>query len=160
MSKKENLRRMLDDPDYRPARIFAVTIQVLVVVSLIAYSLTTLPGLAPETRASLYFLEAITIGIFAVEYILRVMMAQNKLRFIFSFYGLVDLIAIIPFIIASRLDLVGLRLFRVLRMARYCHTPCSTVKTPKTCGTFWPLMRRKPVVVQFPLRTMAIRVMA
>lgn len=115
---KENLRRLLNDPDYRPARIFAVSIQVLVVVSLMAYSLTTLPDLAPETRASLYFLEAITIAIFAVEYILRLMMAPNKLRFIFSFYGLVDLIAIIPFIIASRLDLVGLRLFRVLRMAR------------------------------------------
>ena len=109
---------MLDDPDYKPGRIFAVTIQVLVVVSLIAYSFTTLPGLAPETRAKLYFLEAITIGIFAAEYILRLIMAQNRLRFIFSFYGLVDLIAIIPFIIASRLDLVALRLFRLLRLAR------------------------------------------
>ena len=109
---------MLDDPDYRPARIFAVTIQILVVVSLVAYSLTTIPELAPETRAALYLLEAIAIGIFAVEYILRLIMAPNKLRFIFSFYGLIDLIDIIPFIIASRLDLVALRLFRVLRLAR------------------------------------------
>ena len=118
MINKENLRRMLDDPDYRPASIFAVIIQVLVVVSLVAYSLTTLPDLAPGTKTGLYLLEAICIAVFAVEYILRLMTAPNKLRFIFSFYGLIDLIAIIPFIIASRLDLVALRLFRVLRLAR------------------------------------------
>ena len=112
------LRRVLDDPDYGPGRVFAITIQVLVVVSLVSYVGTTLPALAPETRAKLYFIEAITIGIFSVEYVLRVMMAQNKLRYIFSFYGLVDLIAVIPFYITSGLDLVALRLFRVLRLAR------------------------------------------
>lgn len=115
---RENLRKVLDDPGYGPGKIFAVTIQVLVVVSLVAYIGTTLPALASETRAKLYFLEAITIGIFSIEYILRVIMAQNKLRYIFSFYGLVDLIAIIPFYITSGLDLVALRLFRILRLAR------------------------------------------
>ena len=118
MINKENIRRLLDDPDYRPGKTFAVIIQVLVVVSLIAYTLTTLPGLAPETRAKLYFLEAVTIVIFTLEYILRLIMAPKKIRFIFSFYGLVDLIAIIPFYIFSGLDLVALRLFRILRLAR------------------------------------------
>ena len=118
MINKENLRRILDDPGYRPGKVFAVTIQVLVVVSLIAYTLTTLPGLSSETRAKLYFLEAVTIVIFTVEYILRLIMAPKKIRFIFSFYGLVDLIAIIPFYIFSGLDLVALRLFRILRLAR------------------------------------------
>ena len=118
MINKENIRRMLDDPEYGPGRNFAVTIQVLVVVSLLAYVGTTLPALTPETRAKLYILEAITIGIFSVEYVLRVMMARNKLRYMFSFYGLVDLVAIIPFYITSGLDLVALRLFRILRLAR------------------------------------------
>jgi voltage-gated potassium channel len=115
---RENLRRMLDDPEYKPGRVFALITQVLVVVSLIAYACTTLPNLAPEARAKLYLIEAITIGIFSVEYVLRLIMAENRLRYVFSFYGLVDLIAIVPFYIASGLDLVALRLFRVLRFAR------------------------------------------
>ena len=45
-------------------------------------------------------------------------MSQNRLKFIFSFYGLVDLIAILPFYLATAVDLRTLRLLRLLRLAR------------------------------------------
>lgn len=45
-------------------------------------------------------------------------MADRKLSYIFSFYGLVDLIAILPFYIAVGVDLRFTRIFRLLRVAR------------------------------------------
>jgi voltage-gated potassium channel len=54
-----------------------------------------------------------------------VLVADRKLRFVFSFFGLVDLLAILPFYIATGVDLRSaralrmIRLVRVLKVARY-----------------------------------------
>lgn len=68
--------------------------------------------------AILEIFEIITVLIFTIEYLLRVFVADKKLKFIFSFYGLVDLIAILPFYIAVGLDLRSIRIFRLLRIIR------------------------------------------
>jgi len=49
---------------------------------------------------------------------LRVTVADRKLKFIFSFYGLVDLLSILPFYISSGIDLRSIRAFRLLRLFR------------------------------------------
>ncbi|MFQ5355917.1 MAG: ion transporter [Mariprofundaceae bacterium] len=112
------MRKWIDNTNYLPARIFAFTIQSLIVISLVTFSIDTLPDLSTETKELLYMIEAITVAIFTFEYVLRVMVAENKTRFIFSFYGMVDLAAILPFYIASGLDLRAVRVFRLLRLVR------------------------------------------
>lgn len=63
--------------------------------------------------------------IFTCEYIIRVVVADRPLRFVFSFFGIVDLLAILPFYLSLGIDLRSirsvrlLRLFRILKMARY-----------------------------------------
>ena len=47
---------------------------------------------------------------------LRFYTAENKLKFIFSFFGIVDLFAILPFYLSTGLDLRSLRIFRLLRL--------------------------------------------
>ena len=66
----------------------------------------------------LYVVEVITVIIFTLEYALRIIAAEKKTRYIFSFYGLVDLVAILPFYISSGLDLRAVRVFRLLRLVR------------------------------------------
>ncbi len=56
--------------------------------------------------------------IFTIEYLTRIFLSTNRLRFIFSFYGMVDLLAILPFYLAFAVDLRTLRLVRLLRLAR------------------------------------------
>ena len=58
------------------------------------------------------------MAIFTVEYLSRVFVADKKLRFIFSFYGLVDLLSILPFYVARGIDLRSLRVFRLFRVFR------------------------------------------
>ncbi len=56
--------------------------------------------------------------IFTGEYLLRLIVADRKLKFIFSFYGLIDLFAILPFYISTGIDLRSIRIFRMLRLFR------------------------------------------
>jgi voltage-gated potassium channel len=58
------------------------------------------------------------VAIFTIEYLLRIYAAENRAKFVFSFYGIVDLLAILPFYLASAVDLRTLRLLRMFRLIR------------------------------------------
>ncbi len=120
------LKQLVEDTDTRAGRIFDWTVQGFIVVSLISFCVETLPNLSPDTRLWLYVIEVVTVAIFTLEYCLRILVADNRLRFIFSFYGLVDLLAILPFYIShGGIDLRAIRIvrlfrvFRVLKFVRY-----------------------------------------
>ncbi len=115
---KEAIRRVVDSTDHLPGKIFTFTIQSLIIVSLVTFSIDTLPDLSQNTKIILRNIEVVTVAIFTFEYLLRISISERKMRFIFSFYGLVDLAAILPFYIASGLDLRAVRVFRLLRLVR------------------------------------------
>ena len=97
-------------------RFFAFFVQFLIIVSLVLFSIGTLPDLSELTNNILYKIEIGIVVVFTVEYLLRVYTAKNKLKFIFSFFGIVDLFAILPFYLSTGLDLRSLRIFRLLRL--------------------------------------------
>jgi voltage-gated potassium channel len=97
---------------------FAGVITVLIFFSVICFSLETLPDLDAQAVQFLQYAETFIVLVFTLEYLYRVTYAQNKLRFIFSFYGLIDLFAILPFYLAFAVDLRSLRLIRLLRLFR------------------------------------------
>ena len=69
-------------------------------------------------KTFLKVLEIICIVIFSIEYLLRIYVAQKPLKYIFSFYGIIDLLAIFPFYLKASYDLRALRVFRVFRIFR------------------------------------------
>jgi len=113
-----HFKDMIEDSDTKPGKIFALFIQFLIVLSLICFSIETLPDLSPESKGLLRVAEIFIVVIFTFEYIARVMVASNKRAFIFSFFGIIDLFAILPFYLATSLDLRSLRSFRLLRLIR------------------------------------------
>lgn len=112
------LRKIVDGTDHRYGKIFAFTIQSLIVLSLISFSVDTLPDLSADARKGLEFFELITVLIFTLEYFLRIAVAKKKTSYLFSFYGLIDLAAILPFYLSTGLDLRSIRVFRLLRLVR------------------------------------------
>lgn len=126
--------------DHGAGRSFDLIIQALIVLSLVTFAIETLPGLTPSTLSVLRALEIITVLVFTAEYLLRAWVARPTRAFVFSFFGLIDLLAILPFYIATGVDLRSvralrlLRLFRVLKLARYsaairrCQIALSLVK--------------------------------
>lgn len=123
--KTPSLKSIVEGTDTKAGRLFDFSIQALIVISIISFSIETLPELSPRTQAVLWSVELVTVAIFTVEYLLRLWLADHRLRFVFSFYGLVDLLAILPFYIAPAVDLRAIRivrlmrLFRILKLARY-----------------------------------------
>ena len=114
----ETLKRTIEENDTRAGRIFDVVIQTLIVVSLATFSIETLPDLDAETRRWLHYVEATTVALFTLEYLLRIFVAERKLKFVFSFFGIIDLLSILPFYLASGVDLRTVRAFRLLRLFR------------------------------------------
>lgn len=114
----ETLKHIVENNDTKWGRVFDLVIQSLIAVSLVTFSIETLPALSDDTRWWLRYAEIVTVAIFTVEYTLRLALADRKLGFIFSFYGIVDLLAILPFYVASGIDLRAIRAFRLLRLVR------------------------------------------
>ena len=118
MHWKEKLRITVEESDTRQGRWFDLIIQALIVLSLISFSVETLPNLDPGFRTFLRIFEIVTVVIFTLEYLLRVFVAKRKSNFIFSFYGIVDLLAILPFYLTFHIDLRSVRILRLFRLFR------------------------------------------
>ena len=99
-------------------RAFDLAIQLLIVVSIVSFSVETLPDLSAAARRVLRGVEVATVAVFTVEYGLRLWLAERKWAFVFSFYGVVDLLAIVPFYVVRGLDLRSVRVFRLFRLLR------------------------------------------
>lgn len=118
MSLKTILSRIILENDTKVGKNFDYIIQFLIFVSLITFSVETLPDLSEESISFLHKIEAFTVIIFTIEYVLRVILLKKKLKFIFSFMGMVDFLAILPFYLSSGLDLRSIRVLRMFRLLR------------------------------------------
>ncbi|MDF3128196.1 ion transporter [Kiritimatiellaeota bacterium B1221] len=97
---------------------FEYVFQILIILSLVAFALETVPDLPPFWKQFLWKFEIFTVSAFTLEYIIRLYYCRPRLSYAVSFYGIVDLIAILPFYLSTGLDLRSLRAFRLLRLFR------------------------------------------
>jgi voltage-gated potassium channel len=112
------IKEIIESSDTKLGKAFDLSIQALIVLSLISFSVETLPNLSHETKVTLRVIEVTSVLIFTLEYFSRLIVATNKKRFIFSFFGVIDFFAILPFYLSTGLDLRSLRAFRLLRLIR------------------------------------------
>ena len=93
---KKQLWYILEDNTTKKGRYFDYFIQSLIFLSLVSFSLDTLPSLSINLRQFLDSFEVFCIIVFSVEYLLRVYVSKKPLKYIFSFYGIIDIVAILP----------------------------------------------------------------
>ena len=113
-----SLRQIILEQDTKQGRAFDLSIQALIVFSAVSLAIETLPNLSSGVKEILRQIEVGIILIFTVEYLLRLYLSEKKFGFVFSFYGIVDLIAIAPFYLTLGLDLTAVRGFRLIRLVR------------------------------------------
>ena len=115
----------------RTSKIWDLSLFGLVVLNLIAVALESVPTLQNNYGSWFYNFEIFSVIIFTVEYVSRVWSAPAKrdhengetglkarMRYIFSFYGVIDLVAILPFYIQAFFPGLDLRVLRALRLLR------------------------------------------
>lgn len=112
-------------------RLFDVVLLALIFISVIMVMLETVDDIDSRYHEILVLLEWIITVFFTVEYIFRIISNRKPLQYIFSFYGIIDLISILPmylsfFISGSKILSVVralrlLRLFRILDLANFAN---------------------------------------
>ena len=112
------LKNIIDSQDTKSGKLFDFFIQFLIILSLISFSLDTIPDLDTQLVYFLNLFEVVSIIIFTIEYLLRIYVSDRKFSYIFSFYGFIDLIAIAPFYLSGVIDLRSLRVVRLLRILK------------------------------------------
>jgi len=113
---KEKLRKIVEENTNKRGRIFDYFIQFLILLSIISMSIETLPDNSAFTIDLIQHINIFCVFVFTLEYLLRIYVAKKPFSYIFSFYGIIDLFAILPFYLRLGIDLRHMRVFRIFRI--------------------------------------------
>ncbi|WP_407427995.1 ion transporter [Arcticibacter sp.] len=124
--KDEELRRKIYTVVFRsdtPAgRLFDLILLWLILFSILSVFLESVASIRQNYLVYIRTAEWFFTAIFTIEYLLRIYSSPKPLRYVFSFYGLIDLIAVLPayltLFISGGQYLVVVRAFRLLRVFR------------------------------------------
>jgi voltage-gated potassium channel len=119
---RHRVHEIIFESDTRAGRVFDATLLWIIVLSVAAVMLESVAGVRERYGAQLRVLEWVFTITFTVEYLLRVAVLKRPSAYIFSFFGLVDLLSFVPTYISAVLPgvqaLVAIRAFRVIRLFR------------------------------------------
>jgi voltage-gated potassium channel Kch len=129
------LRRIIYEWLYKPkdgvptSKTFENYLSILIIANVASMILETIPALAPYLRW-LHLFEVISVAIFTGEYLIRLFIAPEdpdfkeakspRLKYLFSFFAIIDALVIVPFFLGSLapFDLRFLRILRLLKLLR------------------------------------------
>jgi voltage-gated potassium channel len=129
MTWRERLGNVIFETDTPAGRAFDVALLWAILASILAVLLESVPELRTLYGSELRAAEWAFTGAFTIEYLLRVVTARRRRRYVTSFYGVVDLLAVLPAYLGLVLGATPylvllralrlLRVFRVLKLTRY-----------------------------------------
>jgi len=128
-SLRERIYTIIFETDTPAGKAFDVGLIFFVLLSVLLVMLDSVAGLHENWGAWLYAGELLITLLFTIEYLLRLLVARRPWRYILSFYGIVDLLAILPsylslffpgmHVLATVRVMRLLRVFRVLKLVQF-----------------------------------------
>jgi voltage-gated potassium channel len=126
---KEQLFTVIFEADTRAGRNFDLALFFLIIISLVIVMLQSIASINAQYGPHMLTVEWIITILFTIEYILRIISIKEPLKYMTSFYGLVDLLSILPtyfsllfppshFLLAIR-ALRLIRIFRILKLGQF-----------------------------------------
>lgn len=132
--------------DTPPARNFDLWLMVAIVASVIVVMLDSDPWLHVDYARILYVLEWGFTLLFTVEYVVRLMVVRRPLRYVFSLWGVIDLLSILPTYVSLLLPgsqaLLVVRVLRVLRLFRVLKLTQYVEESGMLLGALWRSRRK------------------
>ena len=120
--EKETLYSIIFGTDTRAGRAFDVVLIIAISLSILISFVETVPSLAHTFKLVLEILEFLLTFFFTVEYIARVYCSPRKRDYVLSFFGIIDLLAILPpylsYFLPNARYWMLLRSFRFIRIFR------------------------------------------
>lgn len=119
---KEKIHEIIFEADTPLGKRFDIILMVIIVMSVIAVMLETVPSIQAKYGNFLYVLEWIFTVFFTIEYLLRLYCVYRPYKYATSFFGIVDLLAILPTYLSMFLigfqSLLVIRILRLMRVFR------------------------------------------
>lgn len=119
---RAKLYRVVFRSDTRAGKIFDLILLWLIVFSVLAVILESIPDISVKYQDELFYIELFFTVLFTIEYLLRILVSPRPLRYVFSYWGIIDFLGIMPFymslVIADYRYLIVFRLLRMLRVFR------------------------------------------
>lgn len=122
MLNRKRLHEIIFEADTRAGKLFDISLIVLILISILLVIFDSIPEVHARYYYPLRTAEWIITAIFSIEYLLRLYTVERPVRYALSFYGIVDILAILPgfivFIFSAGQNLLVLRAIRLLRIFR------------------------------------------
>ena len=93
-------------------------VRVCIVISIISFTVETIPGLSDNTHAFIDMVEIVCVAVFSLEYIYNIYKAERKFKYVLSFYGLIDLFSIVPTFIGLSQGTQAIKIVRLVRLIK------------------------------------------
>lgn len=126
---KKLINEIIFGTETKAGKLFDIILMITIILSILVVMLDSVASMHDEYGYALLVAEWVFTILFTIEYILRIISADHKFKYIFSFYGIIDLLAILPtylslFLIGYQYLLVIrilrlLRVFRILKLYRF-----------------------------------------
>lgn len=126
---KHRVHEIIYEADTKAGKLFDVILLIAILTSVLLVMLESVESINKQHTSLLNIAEWIITVLFSIEYVLRIITINKPKKYIFSFYGIIDLLSTLPMYIAilfsgasGLLALRALRLlrvFRILKLARY-----------------------------------------
>ena len=119
---RRELYRVIFEHDTALGRFFDLALILVILTSVVVVMLESVESVATRHRETLRLVEWIFTAVFTVEYVTRLVAARSARRYARSFFGIIDLLAILPsflgLIVTGGQALAVVRIMRVLRVFR------------------------------------------
>lgn len=142
---KIRLHEIIYEAETKEGKLFDVILLIFILLSVFLVMLESVQSINEKYYALLNISEWIITILFSIEYILRIVSVKKPLSYIFSFYGIIDLLSTIPkylsFIMVGSHNLIALRalrllrVFRILKLTRYIGASNNLVLAMKASKT-------------------------
>jgi len=159
LSGREKLHEIIFEADTFPGKIFDVLLIASIVISVFVVMLDSVKSMNQKFGETFYIIEWFFTILFTLEYFLRIFSVGKPLKYVFSFFGIIDFLAIMPtyiglFFPSTRYFTVVrilrvLRIFRVLKFVQYLNAAQTLLIALKQS-------RRKIAVFVFTVFTLVI----
>ena len=113
---KQQLFRIIFKADTKLGRLFDLFLLILILFSTMIVMMESIQTIDAKFHKILVFFEIIISIFFTIEYALRIVTIKNKKEYLFSFFGIIDLLAILPFYLSLFFPIT--KYFLILRMLR------------------------------------------
>lgn len=121
-SWRHRLHEIIYEADTKEGKLFDIVLLIAIIASIIFVMLESVKSFDEKLYEFLNIAEWIITILFSIEYILRIVAIKKPFRYIFSFYGIIDLLSTLPkylsFVIVGSHNLAALRALRLLRVFR------------------------------------------